>query len=149
MKKNIIVLSVLILAFAAFSVNSFAAAGTTEDYGYLKGKANHYGTGGEQTFVYSHENHSSREGRINTEDLVSAGIIDEAAAEEISAYMAEKHEKISSVYKDLDSMTDEERHAAFAKRKTEHKNGSEELVEAGIISEEQLAEIKAYIEENR
>ena len=31
----------------------FAAEDETADYGYLKGKANHYGTDGEQTFVYS------------------------------------------------------------------------------------------------
>ncbi len=39
-------------AIIAAMGTAFAAEDETADYSFRKGKANHYGTGGEQTFVY-------------------------------------------------------------------------------------------------
>lgn len=143
---------------------AFAADNTTE-YGYMKGKANHYGTGGEQTFVYSQKadtedaseeavDYSYRQGKAHmggtdkahydSEDLVEAGIIDQATADAISEYAAKKHEDISAMYENTADMTPEERHAAFEERKAERKDGVEALTEAGIITAEQAEAIKNY-----
>ena len=149
-----------------------AAAGTvfaeeTADYGYMKGKANHYGTGGEQTFVYSQTadaeddtasaDYSYRQGkahrggadsrRIDSEALVEAGIIDQATADAIAEYASKKHEDISALHENAANMTPEERGAAFEERKAQRKDGADELVEAGIITEEQAEAIKNYTSE--
>ena len=141
----------------------FAAEETT-DYGYLKGKANHYGTGGEQTFVYSQKtdteddtasaDYSYRQGKAHrggmdkahydSENLVEAGIIDQATADAISEYAAKKHEDISAMYENTADMTPDERHAAFEERKASRKDGVDELVEAGVITAEQAEAIKNY-----
>ena len=150
-----------------------AAAGTvfaeeSADYGYMKGKANHYGTGGEQTFVYSQKadadsdtaddtasaDYSYRKGKAHrggmdkahydSEDLVEAGIIDRATADAISEYAAKKHEEISAMYENMSDMTQDERHAAFEERKAARKDGVDELVEAGVITAEQAEAIKNY-----
>lgn len=144
------------------------AAEETADYGYMKGKANHYGAGGEQTFVYSQKtdadsdtaddtasaDYSYRKGKAHrggtdkahydSEDLVEAGIIDQATADAISEYAAKKHEDISAMYENTADMTPEERHAAFEERKAERKDGVDELVEAGVITAEQAEAIKNY-----
>ena len=146
-----------------------AAAGTvfaeeTADYGYMKGKANHYGTGGEQTFVYSQTadaeddtasaDYSYRQGKAHrggmdkahydSEDLVEAGIIDQATADAISEYAAKKHEDISATYENMSDMTADERHAAFETRKASRGNGLDALVEAGVVTAEQAEAIKEY-----
>ena len=143
----------------------FAAENETAAYGYLKGKANHYGTGGEQTFVYSQKtdtddetentaDYSYRQGKAHrggmdkahydSEDLVEAGIIDQATANAISEYAAKKHEDISAMYENTADMTPDERRAAFEERKAERKDGVDELVEAGVITAEQAEAIKNY-----
>ena len=130
---------VIALSTVVFTVTAFAADGTA-DYGFRKGKANHYGTGGEQTFVYSKSHHA------DTESLVESGIIDQETADRISDYMSEKHEEISSMYEDMADMSAEERHAAFAERKAARKDSLGELVEKGIITQEQSDSIKNYNE---
>ena len=146
-----------------------AAAGTvfaeeTADYSYMKGKANHYGTGGEQTFVYSQkadteDNTASADysykkgkahrggteyGHYDSDALVEAGIIDQATADAISEYAAKKHEDISATYENMSDMTPDERHAAFEERKASRKDGLDALVEAGIITADQAEAIKNY-----
>ena len=106
----------------------------------MKGKANHYGEGGEQSFVYSRSHH------IDTESLIESGIIDQETADKISEYMSKKHEQISSVYDGMTNMSEEERHKAFAERKISRKDNLEELVNEGIITKEQSDSIKKYIE---
>ncbi len=128
-----------VLAITVFTVSAFAAD-TTSEYGFRMGKANHYGTGGEQTFVYSAGHHA------DTEALVESDIIDQATADKISEYMSKKHEEISAVYADMENMSAEERHEAFAERKRERKGGLEELVDEGIITKEQSDSIKNYTE---
>ncbi len=137
----------------------------TADYGYMKGKANHYGAGGEQTFVYSQKadtddetentaDYSYRQGKAHrggmdkahydSEDLVEAGIIDQATADAISEYAAKKHEDISAMYENTADMTPDERHAAFEERKASRTDGVDELVEAGVITAEQAEAIKEF-----
>ena len=155
-------------AIIAAMGTAFAAEDETADYGYMKGKANHYGTGGEQTFVYSPKadaeddtasaDYSYRQGKAHrggmdkahydSEDLVEAGIIDQATADAISEYAAKKHEEISAMYDDTADMAPDERHTAFEERKETRKNGVDELVEAGVITAEQAEAIKAYKAEN-
>lgn len=143
----------------------FAAEEEATDYGYMKGKANHYGTGGEQTFVYTQKadaddetentaDYSYRQGKTHrggtdkahydSENLVEAGIIDQATADAISEYAAKKHEDISAMYENTADMTPEERHAAFEERKASRKDGVDELVDAGVITAEQAEAIKNY-----
>ena len=152
-------------AVVAAMGTAFAAEDETADYGFRKGKANHYGTGGEQTFTYSQqtdaENESAdtaefsyRQGKahrggedkshIDSEALVEAGIIDQATADAISEYAAKKHEEISAVYENTDGMTPEERHAAFEERKAARADGLDELVGAGVITAEQAEAIRNY-----
>ena len=149
-------------AIVAAMGTAFAAEDETADYGFRKGKANHYGTGGEQTFVYSQQtdaddesaDFSYRQGKahrggadkshIDSEALVEAGIIDQAAADAISEYAAKKHEEISAVYENTDNMTPEERHAAFEERKAARTDGLDELVGAGVITAEQAEAIRNY-----
>ncbi len=129
----------VILAITVFTAAAFAAD-ETSDYSFRKGKAEHYGTGGEQTFVYSESHHA------DTEDLIEAGIIDQETAEKISEYMSKKHEEISAMYDDISTMSPQERHTAFAERKNERRNGLEGLVDEGIITKEQSDSIKNYTE---
>ncbi len=126
----------VVLAATVFTVTAFAAEDTA-DYGFRKGKAAHYGTGGEQTFVYSEKSHN------DTESLVESGIIDQETADKISEYMSKKHEEISRIYDGMSDMSPTERHTAFAERKSSRGNGLEELVDAGIITQEQADMIKA------
>ncbi len=141
MKNNIkkifgcvIVLTMVVCAATAF------AADETSNYSFRKGKENHYGTGGEQTFVYSHSHHA------DTEALIEAGIIDQETANNISEYMSKKHEDIKAMYSDMANMSPEERHTAFEERKTSRGNGLDELVDKGIITKEQYDSIKEYTE---
>ena len=149
-------------AIVAAMGTAFAAEDETADYGFRKGKANHYGTGGEQTFVYSQQtdaddesaDFSYRQGKahrggadkshIDSEALVEAGIIDQAAADAISEYAAKKHEEISAVYENVAEMSPEERHAAFEERKAARADGLDELVGAGVITAEQAEAIRNY-----
>ncbi len=141
MKNNIkkICGCAIVLAITIFTVTAFAA-GESDDYGFRKGKAEHYGTGGEQTFVYSKSHHA------DTEALIESGIIDQETADKISEYMSKKHEEISSMYNDMKNLSPEERHTAFDERKNSHKDGLEGLVDEGIITEEQYDNIKNYAE---
>ncbi len=141
MKNNIkkICGCAIVLAITIFTVTAFAAS-ETDDYGFRKGKAEHYGTGGEQTFVYSKSHHA------DTEALIEAGIIDQETADKISEYMSKKHEEISAMYNDMEGMSPEERHNAFNERKSSRKDGLEGLVDDGIITEEQYDTIKNYAE---
>ena len=129
----------VVLMITVFTVTAFAA-GEGADYSYRKGKANHYGTGGEQTFVYSDSHHA------DTEALLDAGIIDQATADKISEYMSKKHEEISAIYDNMEDISPDERHNIFAQRKTSRKDGLEELVDEGIITKEQSDSIKNYTE---
>ncbi len=131
--------SAIVLAVTVFTVTALAADDTST-YGFRKGKANHYGTGGEQTFVYSDSHHA------DTETLIESGIIDQATADKISEYMSEKHREISAIYDNMANMSAEERHKAFAEKSTSRKDGLEGLVEAGIITEEQSELIKNHTE---
>ncbi len=131
------------------------------DYGYRQGKANIYGTGGEQTFVYDENSadadYGYRQGKahrggadsrhIDSGALVEAGIIDQATADAIAEYASKKHEDISALHENAANMTSEERKAAFEERKAQRKDGVDELVEAGIITEEQAEAIKNYTPE--
>lgn len=128
-----------VLTLTVFTVTVFAA-GETSNYSFRKGKECHYGTGGEQTFVYSDSHHA------DTETLIDAGIIDQATADEISEYMSKKHEEISAIYDGMADMSPEERHTAFAQRKSSRKDGLDELVDEGIITKEQADSIKEYNE---
>ncbi len=152
-------------AIIAAMGTAFAAEEETTDYGYMKGKANHYGTGGEQTFVYTQKadaddetenaaDYGYRQGKAHrggmdkahydSEDLVEAGVIDQATADAIAEYAAKKHEDISAMYENTADMTPEERHAAFEERKALRKDGVDELVEAGVITAEQAEAIRNY-----
>lgn len=147
---------------------AFAAEDETSDYGFMKGKANHYGTGGEQTFVYSQKNdeesettatadYGYRQGKVrrdgtakthyDSETLVEAGIIDQATADAISDYAAKKHEEISAMHESIANMSSEERHAAFEERKSARGDDIDELTEAGVITAEQADAIKNYTPE--
>ncbi len=167
-KRICAVLSAAAMIAALSVCTAFAAEDPTADYGFRKGKLNHYGTGGEQTFVYSQQTdtedeaantdgYSYKQGKahrggteyshFDSETLVEAGIIDQATADAISEYASKKHEEISAVYENMDNLTPAERHTAFAERKASRADGVDELVEAGIITAEQADAIKNYTPE--
>ena len=169
MKGKIKVICAVLSAVAIIAAmgTAFAADDEPADYGFMKGKAHHYGAGGEQTFVYSPKDDTDgetentgdygykrgkahrggeRNNHFDTEALVEAGIIDQSTADAISEYAAKKHEEISAMHENMHDMAPQERREAFEEREAERKDGIDKLVEAGIITSEQADAIRNFKE---
>jgi|GEM_PF-6001233 len=83
--------------------------------------------------------------KLNTESLVSGGIITQEQADAISAYFEQKQAEKKEEMEKVKSMTDEERKAYFEslkEQKTQKEDLLSELVNAGIITQEQADAIK-------
>lgn len=79
------------------------------------------------------------------EKLVEAGVIDQETAEEISQYVSDQQAQRHTAYAEKSSMTNEERHSFYTGMHTDHAGPVEELLEAGMISQEQADAIEEYL----
>ncbi len=154
--KRFVSMLVAIVLFA-----SVAFAEGTEAYGFQKGQqendARHgvyaqlenHGTAFDKGgYADVHANGGAMEAALDVAALVEAGVIDQETADKIAAYAAEKHADISAIYEGIAEMTPQERVEAFESRKSsDGAVGDEvsELVEAGILTQEQADAIAAYL----
>ncbi len=86
------------------------------------------------------------------DDLVDDGVISQDTADAITAYNDEKSEERKAKMEELESMTDEEKEAYLESKKSEEpsekQNFLSELVEEGIVTQDEADAIETYIEEN-
>ena len=116
------------LAFALFSVmvvSASAAEVADGSYGYLAGQQKK-GIGGG---AHSDAQH------LDADALVAAGIIDQATADSIRQYAANKHTQLSGRYGSMGNMTPTERHAYYAGFDRSRGDSVDALLAAGIITQ--------------
>lgn len=79
---------------------------------------------------------------------MAAGVIDQQTGDSIAAYAASKHDGISEKYTDMSDMSPEERNAHFERFTDDGAPGDtlDELLDAGIITQEQAEAIKGYLD---
>lgn len=84
---------------------------------------------------------------LDADALVAAGIIDQATADSIRQYAADKHTRISGRYAGMGDMTPTERHAYYAGFDRSGGDSVDALLDAGIITQEQADAINAWLAE--
>lgn len=84
---------------------------------------------------------------LDVDALVAAGIIDQATADSIRQYAADKHARIGDRYADMGEMTPTERHAYYAGFDRSGGDDLDALLTAGIITQEQAETINTYLAE--
>jgi len=89
-----------------------------------------------------------REGRgfgnkFNVSNLVTQGVIDQATADKITAYMDQKEKAEEANKSDMKAMTPEEKKAYFANNKTQRVDILTDMVNNGVITQDQANAIKA------
>lgn len=89
---------------------------------------------------------NSAQPHLDTEDLVEAGVIDQETADAIRQYASEKQSERHAGYAGKSSMTAEERHSFYTGMQREDADPVEELLSAGIITQEQAERITAYLQ---
>ena len=154
------------LAFALFSVmvvSASAAEVADGSYGYLAGQQKNnerhaqyeqattlstdadrsafFAANGIGGGAYSDAQH------LDADALVAAGIIDQATADSIRQYAANKHTQLSGRYGSMGNMTPTERHAYYAGFDRSGGDDLDALLAAGIITQEQAEAINAYLAE--
>ncbi|WP_156875991.1 hypothetical protein [Clostridium kluyveri] len=84
---------------------------------------------------------------LDAEALMEAGVIDQSTADQIVAYASQKHDDIHALYANKSSMTADERQAMYESMKKDGFDGDSvsELINAGIITQEQADSINTYI----
>lgn len=158
--KGILGMALALALSSAMAVTAFAAEGTDGSYGYLAGQQKNSerhaqyeqaatlstdadrsaffaanGIGG----AYSDAQH------LDADALVAAGIIDQATADSIRQYAADKHTRISGRYAGMGDMTPTERHAYYAGFDRSGGDSVDALRDAGIITQEQADAINAWL----
>lgn len=167
-RKMLVASSVLAVALmVGSSVTAFAASSdtTTATYGYLTGQSKNSDrhavfetaagfTSDEERKAYfevqgiGSDGEYSTEQNLNAEVLVTAGVIDQATADSIQAYASSKHDEIHSRYGNTSEMTPDERHAMYESFESDGFDGdtASELLNVGVITQEQADAINAYLE---
>lgn len=84
---------------------------------------------------------------LDADALVAAGIIDQATADSIHQYAANKHTQLSGRYGSMGNMTPTERYAYYAGFDRSGGDDLDALLAAGIITQEQAEAINAYLAE--
>lgn len=153
-----------VTSLAATNSANSTASETSASYGYLAGQQKNslrhtqfeavsgfttdaerkayfeeQGIGGDG--VYSAAQH------IDAEALVTAGIIDQATADKIAVYASGKHDVIHGRYDGISDMTPDQRQALYESAETDGFDGDSvsELLNAGIITQEQADAINSYL----
>lgn len=164
MKTKGILGMALALALSSVMVVSASAAEVTDgSYGYLAGQQKNserhaqyeqaatlstdadrsafFAANGIGGGAYSDAQH------LDADALVAAGIIDQATADSIRQYAANKHTQLSGRYGSMGNMTPTERHAYYAGFDRSGGDDLDALLAAGIITQEQAEAINAYLAE--
>ena len=83
---------------------------------------------------------------IDAETYVEAGIINQDVADAITGYAAQKHAEIDQQYQSMEDMTPQEREQVFSGVGNDGFDGDSlaELVDAGILTQEQADAMEAY-----
>lgn len=155
----------LALAFAlssAMIVSASAAEGTDGSYGYLSGRQKNserhaqyeqaatLSTDADRSAFFAEKGIGgaySNAQHLDADALVAAGIIDQATADSIRQYAADKHTRISGRYAGMGDMTPTERHAYYAGFDRSGGDSVDALLDAGIITQEQADAINAWLAE--
>ena len=162
MKKIYTKAAASILAAAVLSATGISALAADESYGWQSGKAQYESRHKIFTEAVQQADDDAREAffaangiggdgpysdraRLDVEKLVEAGVIDQETAEEISQYVSDKQVQRHTAYAEKSSMTNDERHSFYTGMHTDHAGPIEELLEAGIISQEQADAIEEYL----
>ena len=148
---------------SAMVVSAYAAEGTDGSYGDLAGRQKNserhapyeqaatLSTDADRSAFFAEKGigggaHSDAR-HLDADALVAAGIIDQAAADSIHQYAADKHAQLSGRYGSMGDMTPAERHAYYAGFDRSGGDDLDALLAAGIITQEQAEAINAYLAE--
>lgn len=84
---------------------------------------------------------------LDAQSLVEAGVIDQATADKITAYAAQKHTGLQGKFVSKAAMTPQERHTFYADFAADASEGDsvEELLAAGVITQAQADAINTYL----
>lgn len=84
---------------------------------------------------------------LDAEELVTAGVIDQGTADNITAYASGKHDQIHDRYGNTADMTPSERHSMYERFESDGFDGDSvsELLDAGVITQAQADAINAYV----
>lgn len=160
----------LVTVLAAGSVTAFAADSTVTEasaaYGYLAGQQQNSDRHTQYEAVPTFTTDAEREAyfeangiggdgpysaaqHLDAEALVAAGVIDQATADKIAAYGSTKHDAIHARYEGKSEMTPDQRQAMYESAEADGSDGDSvsELLNAGIITQEQADAINSYLSE--
>lgn len=161
MKKFFVKATSAAMTALLLSAGSFSALAAEDSYGYLAGQQQYESrhkvfseasqmTNDSEREAFLAENETGGKGsdkiQLNTEDLITAGVIDEGTAERIAQYASKKQKNRHEIYAGKTSMTPEERHSFYVSMKEEPVDPVEELLNAGIITQEQANSITGYLQ---
>lgn len=158
--KTLMSATMAIALITASSVTAFAAE---DSYGYLAGQQQNRNRHAQFETVASFTTDAEREAfyeaqsigdgeysnaqHLDAEALVTAGVIDQSTADRIAEYASDKHVQIHNRYGDMHNATPDERHTLYADFENDGFDGDsvDELLNAGVITQEQAAAINAYL----
>ncbi|MGN0763766.1 MAG: hypothetical protein ACI4MK_10255 [Aristaeellaceae bacterium] len=159
MKKEICIVCTLLMAAGCTA----AMAESNEAYSYNKGQQENAARHAVYAQLENHDTALDKSDYVDAhaqeaedvfltlsdaEELLEAGVIDQATMDQIAVYAAVKHADISNIYADISGMTPAERNAAFAARKSSDGDTGDsiaELLEAGVITQDQADDINAWL----
>lgn len=148
---------------ASIGTTAFAAE-SDDSYGYLIGQQNNSNRHAQFEEVATFTTDAEREAffeaqgiggdgpysmaqHLDYEELVKAGIIDQATADKIAAAASQKHDNLHAKYAGKSDMTPEELHTFYDSFKPDGFDGDSvsELLNNGIITQEQADGINGYL----
>lgn len=161
--KGILGMALALALSSVMVVSASAAEGTDGSYGYLAGRQKNserhaqyeqaatLSTDADRSAFFAEKGigggaHSDAR-HLDADALVAAGIIDQATADSIHQYAADKHAQLSGRYSGMGDMTPTERHAYYAGFDRSGGDELDALLAAGIITQEQVEAINAYLAE--
>lgn len=160
--KGILSLALALALSSTMAVTAYAAETSADEYGYLSGsqkssqrhaqyeKAEALSTDAERDAFFEANDIGgaySDASHLDTDALVAAGVIDQATADRIAQYAADKHSQLSGRYADVGSMAPAERQAYFEGLDRSGGDSVDALLAAGIITQAQAEAINAYLAE--
>ncbi len=161
MKKIITRAAASIMAAAVLTAGGVSAMASEDSYSYQSGRqqyesrhqifteaAQQTGDSAREAFLAANgidgNSPNSDSPRLDAEKLAEAGVIGQETAEKIAQYASEKQADRHSGYARKSSMTSEERHSFYDGMKSQDGDPVDELLAAGVITQEQADAIQAY-----
>ena len=162
MKKIITRAAASIMTAAVLTAGGVSAMAAEGNYSYQSGRqqyesrhqifteaAQQIGDSAREAFLAANgiggDGPNSGNTRLDAEKLAEAGVIDQETAEKIAQYASEKQADRHAGYAGKSSMTAEERHSFYDGMKSQDGDPVEELLAAGVITQEQADAIQAYL----